>query len=76
MTASELQDLIVSRLTREHGGTRPAWRRAVGAIRVHDPVTHPHCNWSIAPSGSARANEAIEELLDQLRLQYPQVSHG
>ncbi len=76
MTASELQDLIVTRLTRDRGGTRPAWRRALGQVKVYDPATHPHCNWSISPAGSALANEAIEELLDQLRLEHPRVVNG
>ena len=74
MRASELQDLIVAALVREHGGTRRQWRAALGTLRVHDAATHPHCNWSAAPTGTADENERIERLLDRLRLAHPLVS--
>jgi hypothetical protein len=68
MLASELHDLIISTLARRAGGTKRRWRMALGAIRVHDAGTHPHCNWSVAPSGSVHENAEIEQLLDELRL--------
>src|SRR3546814_4684859 len=71
MTASELQDLLVATLVRKAGGTRRRWRIAVGPVRLHDLATHPHCNWSIAPSGGVREVAEIEQLLDSLRLAHP-----
>ena len=71
MTASELQELLVSTLLRQVGGTRRQWRMAVGPVRLHDLATHPHCNWSVAPSGGAREVAAIERLLDDVRLSHP-----
>lgn len=68
MTTSDLHDRIVSTLARDHGGTKRRWRVAVGGVRVHSVATHPHCNWSIEPSGTASENDAIERLLDDLRL--------
>lgn len=49
---------------------------ALGPIRVYDSNTHPHCNWSAAPSGSFDENEAIERLLDDARLTHPMVKTG
>ena len=74
MTASELQDLIVSSLARRVGGTQRQWRMALGAIILHDRATHPHCNWSVRPSGGVRETAAIERLLDTVRLDHPMVS--
>lgn len=76
MTAGELQDLLVTALVRKHGGSKRGWRAALGPLRVHDTATHPHCNWSAAPSGSAAENAAIERLLDDLRGRHPLVSEG
>lgn len=71
MTADELIDLLVARLMREHGGAKHLWRRRVGAIRLYSEATHPHCNWAISSTGTARQVEAIESLIDDLRLTYP-----
>lgn len=71
MTAHELQDVLLSTLVRRHGGERRRWRAAMGTIRIHPLETHPHCNWSIAPSGSVRENAAIERLLDDMRGDHP-----
>lgn len=76
MNASDLQDLIVRTLVRQSGGSRRDWHLAVGAVRIHDVATHPHCNWSLAPSGDSRENERIERLLDTLRLDHPLVTAG
>lgn len=71
MTANELQDLLITALVRKAGGTRRQWRMAIGPIRLHDRATHPHCNWSVAPSGSSREIAEIERLLDDVRLSHP-----
>lgn len=76
MTASELQGLLLSTLVRQAGGSQRGWRLAIGPIRLHDPATHPHCNWSVTPSGSPSQNERIEVLLDGIRLRYPIVTAG
>ena len=70
MLASELHDLMVTKLLRRAGGTRRHWRMAIGAVRVHDVGTHPHCNWSVAPSGSVQDVAEIERLLDELQLRH------
>ena len=75
MLASELQDLIVATLARKVGGNQRRWRLALGPVRVLDGPHFP-CNWSVAPSGSAGENAAIERLLDDLRLQHPTVEAG
>lgn len=74
MTADELQDVLIRRLVRSSGGTARRWRAAVGRVRVHDTATHPHCNWSVTPSGSAQETAAIESLLDVVRLEHPIVT--
>ena len=68
MTSSALQDLLVDRLVRAHGGTRRRWRIVLGPVRLHDLATHPQCNWSVAPSGGAREISSVENLLDEVRL--------
>ncbi len=73
MKASELRDQLTGLLARRHGGTRRRWRIVLGPIRVYNPVTHPHCNWSASPSGSHDENEAVERLLDDARLTHPLV---
>lgn len=74
MTARDLQDRIVARLLRGFGGTKQRWRSVLGALRVHDVRTHPHCNWSAAPSGSPREVEIVERLLDDVRAEHPIVT--
>lgn len=76
MTASQLQDLMIARLARSAGGTQRRWRTVIGPVRLHDPETHAHCNWSIAPSGGAREIAEVERLLDTLRLEQPIVTPG
>jgi hypothetical protein len=76
MTASELQDFLVAALARRHGGSQRPWRLAVGAVRVHDAGTHPHCNWSLDPTGETARVAAIERLLDEVRLTHPIVTAG
>ena len=71
MTVSELTDLLIARLVRTAGGTKQQWRKAMGPVKLHDRTTHSHCNWSVAPSGSAHKTAAIEQLLDTVRLDYP-----
>lgn len=71
MTASELQNLIVATLTRNVGGSRRRWRLAVGPVHVHSVETHPHCNWSVSPSGSIGENAAVEDLVDIIRSTHP-----
>ena len=61
-------------LLREQGGTHRQWRLALGPIRVLNRETHPHCNWSVTPSGTPREIAAIERLLDTARLDYPLVA--
>jgi hypothetical protein len=74
MKVYQLQDLLLDTLVRQHGGERRRWRSALGALRIHDVETHPHCNWSVAPSGSAGQNAKIERLLDDVRSRYPIVT--
>lgn len=71
MTADDLIDLLVTRLVREHGGAKHLWRRRVGVVKLYSLTTHAHCNWAIAPTGSAKQIDAIENLIDDLRLSYP-----
>ena len=71
MTADDLRDLFTAMLVRQVGGERRRWRVAVGQVRVHSLATHPHCNWSLAPSGTAREIAEIERLSDDLRMLHP-----
>lgn len=75
MTALDLQDLLVTMLARE-AGDRRRWRIVIGRVRVHSLSTHPHCNWSIAPSGTAAEIDSVERLLDTVRLRHPIVLPG
>lgn len=74
MTAADLIDRIVAQLVRRHGGTVRRWKTVLGKVRVYDAETHPHCNWSLAPSGAAGDVAAVERLLDELRITYPIVT--
>ena len=76
MLASQLQDLIVSTLVRQAGGTQRRWRIALGPVRLRDPRHYATCNWEVTPSGTPRENAAIERLLDTLRIEYPAVRCG
>jgi hypothetical protein len=74
MTAADLIDRIVAQLVRRHGGTVRRWKTVLGKVRVYDAETHPHCNWSLTPSGAAGDVAAVEKLLDELRITYPIVT--
>jgi hypothetical protein len=76
MTSGELQDLLVTTLVRKAGGSARRWRMALGPVHRHDVATHPHCNWSVAPSGGSREIAEIEHLLDTFRLEHPIVAAG
>lgn len=71
MSPSDLVDRFVAILLRTHGGTRRRWRAVVGQPRVYDVATHPHCNWSITPTGNAAEVEVVETLADRLRGEHP-----
>lgn len=73
MTASELTALILARLIRLEGGSRPGWRRRLGEMRVYPPATHPHCNWDFADCASSRSIEAV---LDWARAAHPRIISG
>lgn len=73
MTAADLQDLIVSTLAREVGTGR-RWRLVVGPVKVYSLLTHPHCNWSVSPSGNPADVARVERLLDRLRIAHPVIS--
>ncbi|WP_260596573.1 hypothetical protein [Sphingomonas endolithica] len=74
MTAGQLQELLIARLTRSSGGTARGWRLAIGLIKVRNTATHAHCNWEVEPSGTVRELAAIERLLDAVRLEHPFVT--
>jgi hypothetical protein len=74
MTASDLQSLLLSTLVRDHGGDRRRWRLVLGEVRVYPLATHPHCNWSVTPSGAFADIDAVETLVDQVRAQHPIVT--
>lgn len=71
MTADQISDLLVARLVRDHGGPKHEWRKRIGRVRLYSPATHPHCNWAVEPVGTALQIEAIERLLDELRITHP-----
>lgn len=74
MTKGDLHDLFLSTLVKEAGGTRRHWRLVVGEVKVYPLATHPHCNWSVTPSGSAAATNEVERVADTLRARYPVVN--
>ncbi|WP_066559907.1 hypothetical protein [Croceicoccus bisphenolivorans] len=76
MTASDLEHLLITRLIRERGGTSQTWRRALGKVIVRDTETHAHCNWDFILSGSQAQRAAIEQLLDDVRLEHSIVTAG
>lgn len=76
MTASDLEQLLIARLIREKGGTSQTWQRALGKVIVRDPETHAHCNWDVRLSGSDAQRAAIEQLLDDVRLEHSIVAAG
>jgi len=74
MMSEDLIDRFLARLLREQGGTRRRWRTIIGPVRVYSAATHAHCNWSIAPSGSASEIAAVEAVSDALRNEHPIVA--
>lgn len=74
MTTAELQDLFLSTLVKEVGGNRRRWRLALGAVKLYPVATHPHCNWSVTPSGGEAEIAAVERIADDLRVRYPIVT--
>ena len=76
MTDADLIDRFLATLVREAGGNRRRWRLVLGAVRLHDIATHPHCNWSIAPTGTADETTEVERVADDLRLRHPIVTRA
>ena len=71
MTSDKITDLLVARLVRDHGRSKHHWRKVIGRVRLYSRDTHPHCNWSITPTGSAQEISVIETLMDDLRMRHP-----
>jgi hypothetical protein len=71
MTSGELHDLFLSTLVREAGGTRRHWRLVVGDVKLYPVETHPHCNWTVTPNGTAAATGEVERIADMLRARHP-----
>lgn len=76
MTASDLTETILATLMRRLGRTKRHWRTALGPVRVYDLATHPHCNWSVSPTGDSGQVAAIEAMLDDIRAAHPIVTAG
>ena len=76
MTANDMIDLLVARLVRDHGKSKHHWRKAIGPIRLYSATTHPHCNWSVTPSGTAAENDIVERIADDLRAAHPILVEG
>lgn len=74
MTSYDLEQLLISRLVREKGGTSQNWRRALGKVIVRNADAHAHCNWDVRTSGTSSQNATIERLLDDMRLEHPIVT--
>ncbi|MEG3163318.1 hypothetical protein U1701_01800 [Sphingomonas sp. PB2P19] len=74
MTASDLQSLLLTMLVRDQGGDRRRWRLVLGEVKVYSLSTHPHCNWSVTPSGAFADIDAVETLVDTVRAQHPIVT--
>jgi len=68
------QGLPVARLLRDHGKSKHHWRTLIGPIRLYSRATHPHCNWSVTPTGPFADVARLETLLDELRLAHPFVT--
>ncbi|GEM73044.1 hypothetical protein SAQ01S_28100 [Sphingomonas aquatilis NBRC 16722] len=71
MTSGALHGLFLSTLIRRAGGNRRRWRLVTGDLRVYPIATHPHCNWSVTPSGTAAENDIVERIADDLRAAHP-----
>ena len=71
MTSDKITDLLVARLVRDHGRSKHHWRKVLGAVRLYTRATHPHCNWTITPTGTAQEISIIEGLMDDLRMRHP-----
>lgn len=76
MNASDLEQLLIARLTRERGGNSQTWQRALGKVIMRDMTTHSHCNWEVRPSGTDAQRDAIERLLDDVRLEHSIIAAG
>lgn len=76
MTATELLEMLTTRLARSAGGSRARWRQVLGPVKIHSLATHPSCNWSLEPSGPSAAVAAAQALLDDVRLAHPFVDRG
>lgn len=76
MTSGQLHDLFLSTLMRQAGGNRRRWRLVVGEVKVYPRATHPHCNWSVTPTGTADENDTVERIADDLRAAHPIVTQG
>lgn len=74
MTASDLEHLLITRLIRERGSNSQTWRRALGKVIVRDTETHAHCNWDFTLRGTEAQRAAIEQLLDDVRLEHSNVA--
>jgi len=76
LTASDLEQLLITRLVRERGGTSQIWQRALGKVIVRDTKTHPYCNWDFRLSGTDAQRAANERLLDDVRVEHSIVAEG
>ncbi len=76
MTSGALHDLFLSTLVKQAGGNRRRWRLVVGEVKLYPVATHPHCNWSVTPTGSASENDVVERIADDLRIRHPIVRAG
>lgn len=76
MNATQLHTHIVTALLRRVGGNQRRWRQVLGPLQIHDRATHPHCNWSLHPSGTPAEITIVETLLDTIRLEHPLVQEN
>jgi hypothetical protein len=71
LSSAELNGLLIEMLTGHAGGAPEQWRDAVGDIVVLSLETHPHCNWTVLPTGSAREIAAVDLAVELVRGDHP-----
>lgn len=74
LTAVELAELLATVVKGVAGGTKIAWKNAIGPVERLPTWRHVTHNWSVSPRGTAEQRRIVEQAVQVVRAEHPYIA--